>query len=128
LLLLTVLLVAVTFPAPVPKYDDKEIEETMMPGELLGTGVYVRATYYPVNNFRHLTSFNQSSEAFEEVVLSCAPANVSISQRVVVAAIPATSTDDTVTDATSYLTFGSENHTTNYSTTVHVTSDLVDLN
>jgi hypothetical protein len=124
--LLTISLVAVTYPAPAPvsKYVDEEIEESMMPGEPLGTGAYVRATYYPVNTSRHLTS--HASSAYVELVLSGTPANASTGQRVVVAATPTVSTDDLVTNATLPFTDGPENATANYSTTVHV-PDLVDL-
>jgi hypothetical protein len=124
--LLTVSLVAVTFPAPAPvsKYVDDEIEESMMPGEPLGTGAYVRATYYPVNTSRHLTS--HASSAYVELVLSATPANASTDQRAVVVAAPTVYTDDRVTDATLPFTGGFENETANYSTTVHV-PDLVDL-
>jgi hypothetical protein len=84
----------------------------------------VRATYYPVNTSRHLTS--HASSAYVELVLSGTPANASTGQRVVVAATPTVSTDDLVTNATLPFTDGPENATANYSTTVHV-PDLVDL-
>jgi hypothetical protein len=124
--LLTISLVAVTYPAPAPvsKYVDEEIEDSMMPGEPLGTGVYVRATYYPVNTSRHITS--NLSSAYVELVLSGTPANASTGQRDVVAATPSVLTDDRVTDATQPFTDDIENATANYSATVHV-PDLVDL-
>jgi hypothetical protein len=38
-------------------------EEDLLVGEPVGVGAYIRATYYPPDNFRHVTSYKQLPEA-----------------------------------------------------------------
>jgi hypothetical protein len=55
--------VAKSYPVPVVLDEGNSSEEDLMVGEPVGVGAYIRATYYPPDDFRHLTSYKQLPEA-----------------------------------------------------------------